>query len=129
MRRNDKTGGEYPISRFWYSKAARFGSIEELIDQDPLYFIWAVETFQDVTPAQAEHFRKVHGMDLPGWCIAPAECPPYTHPKGAPLDDPDYMKLCEEYDAKYRDYFKQKVLAEEGPYRAPRYVDVFSGPE
>lgn len=128
MRRTDYTGGEYPIERFWYSKAARFSSIEELIDKDPQYFIWAVETFQDVTPKQAEHFKEVYGMELPKWCIAPADCPPYTHPRGAPLDDPEYEKLCEEYDAKYRDYFKQKVQEETGGY-IPKssYSDVFRG--
>lgn len=128
MRRYDKTGGEYPIQRFWYSKAARFSSIEELIDKDPEYFIWAVETFQDVTPAQAEHFKEVYGMELPKWVISPEECVPYIHPKEAPLLDPGYEELCKEYDKKYRERFTQLVIEDLGYLPKQDFSDVFSNP-
>lgn len=91
-------GREYPITRFWYSKAARFKSIEELIDQDPSFFIWAVEKFQDVTPAQALHFKEKYGMDLPEEVIAPERLEPYNPPKKVEVWDNTYKELCDKYE-------------------------------
>ena len=95
----ERPGREYPITRFWYGKAARFKSIEELIDQDPLYFIWAVQTFQDVTPAQANHFKNKYGMELPDNVIAPKELKPYNPPKDIHKRpwDLTYKELCDQY--------------------------------
>jgi len=86
---------EYPILRFWYGKGAKYSSIEELIDNNPSWFIWAVEKFQDVTPAQANHFKERYGMELPLEVIS--DVSPYEHTKNSPNPDTNYMKLCEEY--------------------------------
>ena len=86
---------EYPIVRFWYGKGARYRSIEELIDGNPKWFIWAVENFQDVTPTQAKHFSDKYGIELPTEVIADVE--PYEHKKGSPSPDTVYEDICKEY--------------------------------
>ena len=64
---------EFPIKFFWYGKGAAYSSIEELMEKNPKWFIWAVETFQDLSPDQAEHFKEIYGMELPKEVIASQE--------------------------------------------------------
>lgn len=61
---------EFPIKKFWYGKGAAYKTIEELMEKNPRWFIWAVETFQDLTPDQALHFFDTYGMALPTDVIA-----------------------------------------------------------
>lgn len=81
MRDKEGNHGEYPITKFWYSRKAG-QTIEEIIDTDPTWFIWAVETFLDVTPVQAAYFKEKYGMDLPDHVIK--DLPPYTYSKDKP---------------------------------------------
>lgn len=93
---------EFPIKRFWYGKGAAYKSIEELMEKNSSWFIWAVETFQDLTPQQAEHFKEVYGMDLPSNLITSQELldeinngEPYEWKKGDSEDV--YKDLCRKY--------------------------------
>ena len=81
---------EIPVTKMWYSKAARFKSTEEWIDQDPEHFIWAVDRFLDVTPKQAEYFKNKWGMDLPQEVVRDVE--PFN---------PDLYKTHREKDEAY----------------------------
>ena len=81
---------EYPIARWWYT-SQRGKTIEETIDTNVNFFLWAVRTFQDVTPAQAEYFhRRYPKMEIPRRWIR--NVTPYEHSPG----DPDilYHDLC-----------------------------------
>lgn len=82
---------EYPIVRFWYSKAARFKSIEELMDNDPDYFLWALGAFQNITVDQANHFEEKYGLKIPPKFVE--DVPPYEHMKGDPVEL--YQELCD----------------------------------
>lgn len=82
---------EYPIVRFWYGKGARFKTIEELMDEDPDWFLWALEKFQNVTVEQAHHFKEKYGMNIPPRLVE--NVPPYEHVKGDP--ESLYMELCQ----------------------------------
>lgn len=111
--------GEYPITRFWYGKGAKYGSIEALIRENPQYFIWTVEKFQDVTKEQAELFHNIYGMELPQEvvCFSPIkelEIPlnGTTYTVRYPFEPKDfprsilgelYEKVCEEYLLQKRD--------------------------
>lgn len=64
MRDKEGNHGEYPITKFWYSRKAG-QTIEEIIDTDPRWFIWAVTQFLNVTPDQASYFEQKYGMELP----------------------------------------------------------------
>ena len=93
---------EFPIKKFWYGKGAAYRDIEELIEKNPKWFIWAVETFQDVTAEQAEHFKKIWGMELPPQVIAKGELiesinggVPYEYHKGD--TEETYKNLCRKY--------------------------------
>lgn len=93
---------EFPIKKFWYGKGAAYKSIEELIEKRPGWFIWAVETFQDVSPSQAEHFREIYGMELPNEVITSQEVldslnggSPYEYKKGD--TEEVYKDLCRKY--------------------------------
>lgn len=87
---------EYPIVRFWYTKHAGH-TIERIIDTDESFFEWAVRTFQDVTPAQAEYYHRRIGKEVPKVCIRDVE--PYEWIKGDPELDL-YMELCKTGDLK-----------------------------
>ena len=96
---------EYPIEKFWYGKGAAYKDIFELIEKNPKWFIWAVESFQDVTEAQAEHFKKLWGMELPESVICPNIIleavlggKVYEHKKGD--TDETYIELCKIYNQK-----------------------------
>lgn len=100
---------EFPIKKFWYGKGAAYKTIEELMEKNPGWFIWAVETFQDLTPEQAEHFKEVYRMDLPQEVICSQELldeinngEPYEFKKGDSEDV--YKDMCR----KYADATKQK---------------------
>ena len=94
---------EYPIVYFWYTKH-KGKTIEEIIDKDVTFFEWAVRTFQDVTPSQAQYYFQKTNQKVPPECIRDVE--PYRFEKG----DPElklYMELCETGDlpgtlARYR---------------------------
>ena len=93
---------EFPIRKFWYGKGAAYNTIEELLEKNPGWFIWAVETFQDLSPAQAEHFRKVYGMELPESVITSQELLdsingglPYEYKKGD--GEEVYKEICRRY--------------------------------
>lgn len=81
---------EYPIVRFWYTRHAG-QTIERIIDTDPEYFEWAVRTFQDVTPAQAEHYRIRTGCTVPMGYVR--DVVPYEWQPGDGELEP-YMTIC-----------------------------------
>ena len=100
---------EFPIQKFWYGKGAACKDMEELIEKNVNWFIWAVENFQDVTPKQAQHFKEVWKMDLPRQVITSQKLLdeinnglPYEHKKKDTEDV--YKELCR----KYADATKQK---------------------
>lgn len=84
---------EWPVTHMWYTKK-KGQTIEEIIDTDPDFFIWMVETFQNVTPKQASHFRQRTGIIIPGIFIQDVE--PYDHIPADP--DKLYMELCDTQD-------------------------------
>lgn len=93
---------EFPIKKFWYGKGAAYRDIEELMEKNPGWFIWAVETFQDLTPVQAQHFFEFYGMDLPLEVVTRQELLdeingglPYEFKKGDSEDI--YKDLCRKY--------------------------------
>ena len=81
---------EWPIVKFWYTKKKGM-TIEEIIDKDVDWFLWAVKTFQNVTPKQAEYFFQKTGKKLHNSFIQDVE--PYEWMVG----DPErlYMYLCD----------------------------------
>lgn len=87
--------GEWPIVKFWYTKKKGL-TIEEVIDKDPDWFIWAVITFQNVTKKQSDYFFKRTGKKLSEKLIQDVE--PYEWMYGDP--DELYMELCESQDLK-----------------------------
>ncbi len=94
---------EYPIVKFWYTKHAGW-TIEEIIDKDITFFEWVVNTFQDVTPAQAEYYKVRTGKEIPKEYIQ--DVTPYLWEKGDGEREP-YMTICATGDlegtlAKYR---------------------------
>lgn len=96
---------EFPIKKFWYGKGAAYRTIEELIEKNPKWFIWAVETFQDVTEEQARHFYEVYSMELPPYVITPQSVmneinggSPYEYKKGD--SEEIYKDLCRKYTDK-----------------------------
>jgi hypothetical protein len=91
MHKIDKNRfGEWPIVRFWYTKKKGL-TIEEVIDKDLDWFVWAVATFQNVTPKQAEHFFKRTGKKLNPRLIQDVE--PYEWQVGD--TEELYMELCD----------------------------------
>lgn len=93
---------EFPIKKFWYGKGAAYRDINELMEKNSRWFIWAVETFQDLTPEQAEHFKEVYGMELPSELVCSQELldeinngKPYEFKKGDSEDV--YKELCRKY--------------------------------
>ena len=80
---------EYPIVRFWYTKYSGM-TIEEIIDKDIDFFLWAVSSFQNVTPQQAKYFEKKTGKVLNPRVIVDVE--PYEYVKGDPEEM--YMEIC-----------------------------------
>ncbi len=93
---SDNRNGEWPIVKFWYTKY-KGKTIEELIDKDLEYFQWAVSTFQNVTPEQAEYYFQKTGKRLNPKVIQDVE--PYEWQDGDPILDL-YMELCETQDLK-----------------------------
>lgn len=87
---------EWPITSFWYTQK-KGKTIEEIIDTDPSWLIWAIKEFQNVTPKQAEYFEKRLGKKLNPKYIQDVE--PYTWIPG----DPDglYMDLCNNQNIDY----------------------------
>ena len=94
--KNDKTypegypDREYTITKWWYT-SQRGKTIEETIDTNLPFFLWAVKTFQDVTPSQAKYFAdKYPGHRIPEQWIR--DVTPYDHVK----NDPEvmYHDLC-----------------------------------
>ena len=81
---------EWPIVKLWYTKH-KGRTIEWIIDNDVTYFCWMVKTFQNVTPAQAEYFKKRWHKELADKVIQDVQ--PYEWQKGDP--DDLYMELCE----------------------------------
>lgn len=93
---------EFPIKKFWYGKGAAYRDIEELMEKNSGWFIWAVERFQDLTPKQAEHFKEVYGMELPKELICSQKIldklnggEPYEYKKGD--SEEVYKNLCRRY--------------------------------
>lgn len=84
---------EWPIVKFWYGKGAKYSSIEELIDSNPSWFLWAVDTFQDITPSQAQYWLDKYPElgPIPNEYVK--DVVPYRHTKDSP--DSEYMNLCE----------------------------------
>lgn len=101
---------EFPIKKFWYGKGAAYRDINELMEKNSRWFIWAVETFQDLTPEQAEHFKEVYGMELPSEVICSQELldkinngKPYEYQKEDTEDV--YKDLCRKYaDATHQEW-------------------------
>lgn len=82
--------GEWPIVRWWYTKKKGL-TIEEVIDKDLDWFIWAVVTFQNVTPKQANYFFQKTGKKLNQKLIQDVE--PYEWQIGD--TEELYMELCD----------------------------------
>ena len=93
MNKINNRKGEWPIVRFWYTKK-KGQTIEEIIDKDLSWFLWAVTTFQNVTPKQAEYFFKKTGKKLNSILIQDVE--PYEWKLGD--SENLYMELCENQD-------------------------------
>lgn len=89
MIKSDRKG-EWPIVRFWYTKK-KGQTIEEIIDKDLNWFLWAVTTFQNVTPQQADYFYKKTGKKLNPKLIQNVE--PYEWKSGD--TENLYMELCD----------------------------------
>lgn len=85
--------GEWPIEFFWYTKKKGM-TIEEVIDKDLDWFIWAVCTFQNVTPKQAEYFYKKTGHKLNQKLIQ--DVTPYKWQKGD--TEEMYIEICNTQD-------------------------------
>lgn len=85
--------GEWPIVKWWYTKKKGM-TMEEVIDHDLDWFLWAVCTFQNVTPEQAEYFHKKTGKVLNPILIQDVE--PYEWRSGD--KDEMYMEICESQD-------------------------------
>ena len=84
---------EWPVTHMWYTKKCGM-TMEEIIDTDPDFFIWMVETFQNITPNQADHFYRKAGFRVPDECIQDVE--PYDHRTTDPVKL--YMELCDTQD-------------------------------
>lgn len=94
MHKIDKNRfGEWPIVSWWYTKKKGL-TIEETIDKDLDWFLWAVCAFQNVTPAQAEYFYKKTGKKLNPKLIQNVE--PYEWVKGD--TEEMYMEICNTQD-------------------------------
>ena len=89
IKLNSNRRSEYPIVRFWYTKQAG-QTIEEIIDREPSFIEWAVSTFQNVTPSQAQHFKKLTGKDIPEEAIQDVQ--PYEWQEGD--TEQLYIDLC-----------------------------------
>lgn len=86
---SDKRKGEWPITKWWYTRNKGL-TIEQTIDKDLNWFLWAVTAFQNVTPAQADYFYRKTGHHLDPKVIQNVE--PYEWKKGDP--DELYMEIC-----------------------------------
>lgn len=84
---------EWPVTMMWYTKK-KGQDIENIIDSDPDFFMWMVETFQNVTPQQANYFKRKYAVVVPEKFIQDVE--PYTWEE----EDPDriYMEICDTQD-------------------------------
>lgn len=84
---------EYPIVRLWYTKREGW-TIEELIRNDITFFEWLVSNFQDVTPAQAQFYKRLTKKELPSEVIK--DVTPYEWKNG----DPEclYSEVCRSGD-------------------------------
>lgn len=89
---------EWPIVKFWYTKK-KGQTIEHIIDTDISFFEWAVNTFQNITPSQAEYYTRKTGYAVNPRVVQDVE--PYEWKKGD--SDRLYIELCETQDL-------QKVL-------------------
>ena len=114
---------EFPIRRFWYGKGAQFSTMEELIEKRPGWFIWAVETFQDVTEEQAEYFYKVYKMRLPKEVICSPqllneinEGKPYEFSRGD--DEEVYKDLCRKYADRRGEEWNEWLKEEKSPTKS-----------
>lgn len=101
---------EYPIVSFWYTRH-KGRTIEWIIDHDIDYMIWAIKSFQDLTPSQAEYLKKRTGKELKPEYIQDVQ--PYEWQKGDPVSL--YAELCETRDlegtlSKYRTKYKENNL-------------------
>mgnify|MGYP003302887496 CR=1 FL=1 len=81
---------EWPISKWWYTQYAG-KTFEQAVLMDYTFIKWAIETFQNVTPKQAEFYEKITGDVVPEQAIQNVE--PYEWQKGDPEEL--YMELCE----------------------------------
>jgi hypothetical protein len=84
---------EWPIVKWWYTRKKGL-TIEQTIDKDYHWFCWAVEEFQNVTPRQAEYFKRKTGKSINPKFIQDVE--PYEWKTGDPEEL--YMELCETQD-------------------------------
>ncbi len=85
--------GEWPIIRFWYTQK-KGQTIEHIIDTDTEFFRWAVRTFQNITPKQAQYYFEKTGRKVNPSYIQDVE--PYDHHKTD--SDKMYIELCETQD-------------------------------
>lgn len=84
---------EWPIVKFWYTKK-KGQTIEHIIDTDISFFEWSVRTFQNVTPSQAEYYKRKTGKSLNPRVIQDVE--PYDWRPGDP--ESLYLELCDSQD-------------------------------
>lgn len=84
---------EYPIVRWWYTQHSG-KTIEEVIDICPSFMQWSIGAFQNVTPSQAQYFKKITGKDIPEEAIQ--DVTPYEYQEGDP--EQLYIDLCKTQD-------------------------------
>lgn len=84
---------EYPIVRLWYTKC-KGKTIEEIIDHNLSFFEWMLNTFQDITPSQANYYERATGKKVKKEYIR--DVIPYNYEKGD--SDKLYMELCKTYN-------------------------------
>lgn len=87
---------EWPIVKFWYTRK-KGKTIEEIIDTDPDWLIWAIKEFQNLTPKQAKYYELKTKKKLNPKYIQDVE--PYEWKSGD--SDELYMDLCETQNLEY----------------------------
>ena len=87
---------EWPIVKFWYTRK-KGKTIEEIIDTDPDWLIWAIKEFQNLTPKQAKYYELKTKKKLNPKYIQDVE--PYEWKSGD--SDELYMDLCENQNLEY----------------------------
>lgn len=84
---------EWPIKSWWYTRKKGL-TIEETIDKDPDWMLWAIKSFQNITPEQARYLYKKTGKRVNPKYIQ--DVPVYVWEPGD--TDSLYMDICATQD-------------------------------